>query len=72
MKAMLYKILMVKVKTDCETHSTTGVNEVRMKFELYKRSSNLEKKTNLTSPVMDLSLCYGFFPVCHYWASGHL
>jgi len=48
MKAMLYKILQAKTK---QTHSTIGLNKVRIKIDFYKRSLNLEKM-NLTSLVV--------------------
>jgi len=50
MKAMLYKILYNVQSNWKQTHSPTGLKKVRIKFEFYKRNSNLEK-TNLTSLV---------------------
>jgi len=47
MKAMLYKRHTVKLKTN----SIIGLNKVGIKFEFYKRSSNLEKNEfNIPGP----------------------
>ena len=45
MKAMLFVQNTVGVQSKSkQTHSTIGLNEVRIKFEFCTRSSNLEKK----------------------------
>ena len=54
-----------------QTHSTIDLNKVRIKFEFYKQSLNLEKKNKFVIPINDTfphAICITYILKLKIWA----